>query len=133
LEKSFNYKIRIAGRLCTIKGTIDRIDETANGIKIVDYKTGSPKDKLLFDDKEQLLIYQKAAADIFAKPVEALAFYYLENNSEMEFVGTAAELEKIGTKIVNTINDINKGEFPPKPSLLCGYCDFKNICEYRKI
>ena len=35
--------------------------------------------------------------------------------------------------VLRKINlEINKGEFPPRPSLLCKYCDFKSICEFRK-
>jgi CRISPR/Cas system-associated exonuclease Cas4 (RecB family) len=50
----------------------------------------------------------------------------------MEFLGTDEELIKIKEKIVTTISEIKKGEFPPKPSPLCRYCDFFDICEFRK-
>ena len=29
------------------------------------------------------------------------------------------------------INEIKKGEFPPKTGPLCNYCDVKEICEFR--
>jgi DNA helicase-2/ATP-dependent DNA helicase PcrA len=132
LEKGFNFKVRVDGDLFTIRGVMDRIDEKSGKIKIVDYKTGSPKEKLTFDDKYQLLIYQLAAHDLFQQEIESLSFYYLNDNSEAEFLGNEKELEKTEEKIGETIGAIKKGEFPPKPSVLCKFCDFSNICEFRK-
>jgi RecB family exonuclease len=112
---------------------IDRIDLVAdNKIKIIDYKTGNPKEKLTFEEKEQLLIYQLAAEEVFKEQVGSLAFYYLENNQEIEFLGTPDELDKVRGKIVETIEEIKKGDFTATPSPLCKYCDFFDICEFRK-
>jgi CRISPR-associated protein Cas4 len=134
LEKGFRLKVKTGEEIFTIRGVIDRIDETSGGkIKIIDYKTGRPKEKLSFEDKEQLLLYQLAARELFSREVAAVAFYYLENNTEVEFLGTVEELKKMEEKIVNTIRGIQKGEFPPKPGPLCKYCDFAAICEFRQI
>ncbi|MDD5071131.1 MAG: UvrD-helicase domain-containing protein [Patescibacteria group bacterium] len=139
LEKGFNSKVRVGNELYTVRGVMDRIDEInghrSNGagkIKIIDYKTGTPKDKLSLDEKYQLLIYQLAAEELFRQKVDSLAFYYLDNNTEVEFLGSQDELDKTKEKIINTIAAIKKGEFPPKPSALCQFCDFKDICEFRK-
>jgi len=108
---------------------IDRVDEFEDGFKIIDYKTGNPKEKLTLNDKKQLLIYQLAAGQIFAKPIKKLSFYYLDNNSEIEFLGTEKELEKVESQVVETIENINSGDFSAKPGRLCKYCDFNGICE----
>ena len=131
-EKGFNIKLSGDGDLYTVKGTIDRIDKEDGKIKIVDYKTGKPKNKLSFDEKEQLLLYQIAAKDLFREEIASLVFYYLEDNSEIEFLGADKDLEKVARKVVDTIESIKKGEFPPKPSQLCRVCDFFDICEFRK-
>jgi DNA helicase-2/ATP-dependent DNA helicase PcrA len=133
LEKGFHFKITVDNKLYTIRGAIDRVDSVGDGIKIIDYKTGKPKEKLTFAEKEQLLLYQLASSQIFEKQVDSLSFYYFDNNSEVEFLGTEKELEKIQDKIINTIRDINKCEFPSKPGPLCAFCDFKEICEFKKI
>jgi len=150
LEKGFNTKVKVGDELYTVRGVIDRIDEVdghrqgeaghrGNGasgtgkIKIIDYKTGNPKDKLIFEEKYQLLIYQLAAKEIFRQEIDCLAFYYLDNNTEVKFLGSEDELEKTKEKIVATIAEIKKGEFPPRPSALCRFCDFFEICEFRKI
>jgi DNA helicase II / ATP-dependent DNA helicase PcrA len=139
LEKGFNSKIRVGNELYTVRGVMDRIDEAAGHrqggagkIRIVDYKTGNPKEKLSLDEKYQLLIYQLAAEELFRQKIDCLIFYYLDNNTEVKFLGSQEELDKTKEKIVNTIAAIKKGEFPPKPSALCQFCDFKNICEFRK-
>ncbi|MDO8592258.1 MAG: UvrD-helicase domain-containing protein [bacterium] len=131
LEKNFNWKIVSGAEAYTVRGAIDRIDKIPSGLKLVDYKTGAAKNKLSFEEKEQLLIYQLAAGELFKEPVAALAFYYLEDNSEVEFLGTAAELEKVKAKIIETVKRIKAGQFPPRPGRLCSFCDYREICEFR--
>ena len=131
-EKGFNIKVPAGRESYTVRGAIDRIDEAEGKLKIIDYKTGRPKEKLNFADKEQLLIYQMAVRDLFAQEIDSLSFYFLENNTELEFLGTDSELEKVKEKIITTIQEIKKNKFPPKPSSLCRYCDFYDICEFRK-
>ena len=132
LEKGFNLKIQSDDEFYTVRGVIDRVDLIEGKLKIVDYKTGQPKVKLTFEEKEQLLIYQLAAKDFFREEVNSVAFYYLDNNSEVEFLGTDDELSKIKSKIVETIQGIKQGEFPAKPSPLCKFCDYFDICEFRQ-
>lgn len=137
LEKGFNIKIADKNSWNTICGVIDRIDQIidADGtskIKIIDYKTGQPKSELTFDEKEQLFIYQMAVEEIFRQPVANLSFYYLDNNTEVEFLGSAEDLAKAKIKISATIAKIKLGEFLPNPSQLCKFCDFKDICEFKK-
>ncbi len=132
LEKGFNIKLDSNGDLYTIRGMIDRIDEEEGKLKIIDYKTGTAKDKLSFNEKEQLLIYQLAVQDLFKQEIKSLAFYYLDNNSEIKFLGSQDELEKVKQKAITTIEEIKKAKFPPKPSKLCKYCDFFDICEFRQ-
>ncbi|MBU1164004.1 UvrD-helicase domain-containing protein [Patescibacteria group bacterium] len=128
LERPFNVRID----QYTLKGVIDRVDETKGGVEIIDYKTGKVKgDNPRAEDKEQLLIYQMAGKTLFDKPVKLLSYYYVEGNKKVSFLGTEKELEKLQNKIVKTIQEIKKGEFPPTPSQLCKWCDFRNICEYR--
>ena len=132
LEHPFNLKIKGQKQSYSLFGVVDRIDRLGEGLKIVDYKTGQPKTKLTAEEKEQLLIYQLAAQAVLKEPVKELAFYYLENNQEVSFLGSAKELDNLQVKIIGTIEEIKRGEFPPKPSQLCHYCDFRDICDYRE-
>lgn len=133
IEKDFNLAINVEGEVCRIKGAMDRIDETKEGkVKIIDYKTGSPKQKHSFRQKQQLFLYQWAAQELFKREVYSVAFYYLEDNTEYEFRGSDKEIEKTKKNFRETIKKIKKGEFTPQHSPLCKYCDFRNICEYSK-
>jgi len=91
------------------------------------------KKNLSADDKEQLLIYQLAAKEAVQKPVEKLTFHYLEENEKQTFLGTEKDLEKLKEKIISSIREIEKGEFKAKPSILCQFCDFRDICEFRQL
>ena len=129
LEKGFTIKLAPE---VAIRGAIDRINEVNGGLKLVDYKTGNPKKKLEAEDKEQLLIYQLAAEQILRQPVKELAYYYFDNNSELAFLGSDKELEKLKEKIIATVGEIKQGEFPPRPSeTTCKWCDFSGICDFR--
>ncbi len=135
LERPFNLKLADGAEEYTIKGVIDRIDTLDGGIEIIDYKTGAGKTQNNFavEDKEQLLIYQLAAQQVLSEKVKKLSFYYVEPGNKVSFLGTEKELANIKKKMICTVNEIKKGKFPPKPSLMCQWCDFNRICEYRAL
>ncbi|OGL95154.1 hypothetical protein A2348_02420 [Candidatus Uhrbacteria bacterium RIFOXYB12_FULL_58_10] len=130
LEQDFTLKIGDA----VIKGRIDRVDAVDGGVEIIDYKTGTPKEdgKLDASDKEQLLLYQMAAKNIFGlKPVK-LTYHYLEDNSQVSFIGDEKDLLRLQEKILDRVNGIRRSNFGPTPGFHCKYCDFADICEYRQ-
>ncbi len=123
LEMPFNLKVADY----TLYGVIDRIDQADDGVVIIDYKTGSSKEK---PEKEQLLIYQIAAEEVLhAKPKE-LTYYYLEDGKKASFLGSEKELKEQKEKIIEEIEKIKNSEFEPTPGWQCQYCDFKDICDF---
>ena len=130
LEKGANIKIGDY----SLYGVFDRVDVDKDGAwEMMDYKTGKPKsDKITFEDKKQLLIYQIAAQEVFKVPVKALTFYYLTNNTSVSFVGTDKELDKTKKWILDTIAKILTGDFTATPGFMCGTCDFNKICPFAK-
>ncbi|PIU01469.1 hypothetical protein COT68_03045, partial [bacterium (Candidatus Torokbacteria) CG09_land_8_20_14_0_10_42_11] len=137
IEKAFRLKI---GEDIVI-GRIDRIDEVEGGVAIVDYKTGSARELkyLARENKEQLLLYQLALQELGAKDFSPLlvpknlSFYYFENNQAVSFLGKDKDLEKLKSRIAEIISRIKSADFTPTPGFQCKYCDFKEICEYRKL
>lgn len=128
LEMPFNLKI--GGH--TLRGVIDRIDEISDGVEILDYKTGTAKNELALEDKEQLLIYQLAAEEVFKLTPRQLTYYYLNNGKKKSFLGTEKEKTRIKEKILAEIEKIKISDFKPTPGWQCAFCDFKNICEFAK-
>ena len=126
LEMPFNMKI---GEY-TLYGVIDRIDETKEGATIIDYKTGNYKDKLSLDDKEQLLIYQIAAEEVFKIKPKELIYYYLNEGKSASFLGSEKEIAQLKEKILAEIEEIKKSDFKATPGWQCSFCDFKDICDF---
>ncbi len=130
LERSFHF---LLGGIKVI-GKIDRVDTMENGlVRLVDYKTGSPKEKLATEDKQQLLMYQ-AAMEALGEKVGALCYHYLDDSTIQEFIGTPEEVEEIKKDIQQVVEAIRISDFTATPSSrICGNCDFKGICEFRAV
>lgn len=130
IEKAF--RLKIGGEVLT--GRIDRVDEVDGGVAIVDYKTGEAKERLTRDQRTQLLLYQLAAEEVLRLKPQKLTFYFFKNNQEISFLGSDKELAKLKTNISATIQKIKSSAFKPTPNpFICKYCDFREICEYRKL
>ena len=130
------FKIKVGAYV--MHGRIDRVDQLPDGsLEIIDYKTGQSKEKLIGDDKDQLLLYQIAAETLPAYhtlgKTSKLTFYYLNDNLRTSFVGASRDLEKLREKLVNTIQSIEAGKFTATPNqFVCQHCDFRDMCEYRQ-
>lgn len=131
IEKGFTLKL---GEV-VVKGRIDRIDRLADGLEVIDYKTGSPKSKLEWDDRRQLVLYAMAVEQCFpeAPPVKKLTYYYLNSNQIVSFEPTEKDKDKLRDLIVETCQKIEQSDFAPEPDIMkCKYCDFKDICPAAK-
>ncbi|MBN1872284.1 MAG: ATP-dependent helicase [Candidatus Omnitrophica bacterium] len=121
LEKKFT--IELGGR--PFKGYIDRIDELEDGkVEIIDYKTGkSEKESTI-----QLDLYAIAAAEKLGLDVGKLSFYYISTNKKRTFARSFEDLEKTKSKVSDVISKIESGEFQPKLSYMCKFCDYQILC-----
>jgi len=101
-----NFKLGIGEYLFT--GKIDRADQGPGGLLIVDYKTGSGKNRPLAKvDKEQLLIYQWAANEFLKEQVRELQYWYLrEGIDKKSFIGTEKQIEDVKVGLAGTIEKI---------------------------
>ncbi|MBI3572782.1 MAG: UvrD-helicase domain-containing protein [Candidatus Kerfeldbacteria bacterium] len=139
VEQPFNLKVEEF----VINGSIDRVDELSKNkktgqarVKLVDYKTGKFKDKFEKEDKYQLLIYMLAAQDpnILNAEVEELQYYFLDENKDNTLKPTQKDTDAAKEWVVDSIKKIRSGDFRPTPSkIVCSFCDFKEICEFRAI
>lgn len=121
----------------SLKGKIDRVDDLPDGtVAIWDYKTGEAKasEDLEAGDKEQLRIYQCALEEKGIK-VSKLGYIYVRSMETAEVTPLDGD-EKIDftEKLLDRMNAILISHFEPNPSpFVCRYCDFRNICEFRKL
>lgn len=131
LEQGYTYKIEEV----ILKGRIDRIDAFEDGIEIIDYKTGTPKTEKTLErsDKEQLWLYQLAAKDVLKLNPRKLTFVYLEDGSQVSFLGSEKDLDQLRHDVVERVTRIRTSAFNATPGYHCRHCDFADICEYRQL
>ncbi|MBI5076977.1 ATP-dependent helicase [Candidatus Falkowbacteria bacterium] len=132
IEHPFNLKIGDY----TFAGRIDRIDELENRqVEIIDYKTGEAKgDNLAAEDKRQLLLYQIAVEELLRLNLNRLFYYYLDAGVKIPFIGEEADKKSLKERFVQNVKKIENNEFAPTPAeFICRYCEFRGICEYKKI
>ncbi|PIR03391.1 MAG: hypothetical protein COV60_00570 [Candidatus Magasanikbacteria bacterium CG11_big_fil_rev_8_21_14_0_20_43_7] len=121
------FKIKVGSY--TISGKIDRVDQRPDGsLAIIDYKTGEPKETLSSDDKQQLLLYQKAASELpryrNLGAVSELTYYYVADDIEMSFLGKEKDLEKFEDKVIKTLDTMHATDFRHiTREDGCGRCD----------
>jgi DNA helicase II / ATP-dependent DNA helicase PcrA len=124
-EKSFDIKvndIRVTGR-------VDRIDDLGdNTVRIVDYKSGTPKDQEKAKRSIQLSIYALAAKEAWGYDAQKLVLYNLEDQSEAEATRDAAELDAARERVRKVAESIAAGDFHAKPGQNCSYCDYRELC-----
>jgi DNA helicase-2/ATP-dependent DNA helicase PcrA len=131
------FKIKLGDYF--LHGRIDRIDQLTDGsLEIIDYKTGTSKQKVVGEEKDQLLIYQIATTQLpqfsLMGKTSKLTFFYLNDNSKVSFLGSSEEIEGLKTKLLENILEIKKGNFSATPNpFTCSFCQFKDICEYRTL
>lgn len=136
-----------AGRRMRLRGTVDRVDLTADGgLVVIDYKGGSkrPFDKLEQNPLEngrrlQLPLYARAVAERLGRNGSRTGLYWLTKANELKRIdlddGLESELEEAVGAALDGIGD---GVFPGVPGEVvgwprlsfenCKYCDFDRIC-----
>lgn len=90
-------------------GKIDRADETPEGLKIIDYKTGKPPKTKSDEDTDQLRIYQLAARDFLKEKTHSMAYWYLEGDAWKEVeTATPDEMLHLEEHLLDTMKKITE-------------------------
>lgn len=117
-----------------LRGFVDRIDVAPTGeVRIVDYKTGrapgeAMESKALFQMKFYALVLLRTRGIV---PTQ-LRLLYLASETVLTYAPDEAEL----LRFERTLSALWKailaagveGDFRPKPSRLCNWCDHKALC-----
>lgn len=118
-------------------GKIDRIDRLPDGTyRIVDYKTGKAKSEDFLRKYDlQLAAYSVIARRQFG-PVSRCVMLYLEAEQEVGFEPNREWLASKEEEIRLLLDAIEEeqsrpdgpAKFPPTPNVLCGWCDYRELC-----
>jgi putative RecB family exonuclease len=130
IEQRVAFPLDAAGRY-QVRGVVDRIARARDGaIEIHDYKTGRyvPSQESLDRDR-QLALYQIGVeASHGASPVR-LVWHYLLRDHVRVSTRTPAQLDRLRADTMALIDRIeSESEFAPRPSALCSWCEFREIC-----
>lgn len=117
-----------------LRGIVDRVDVAPNGaVRVVDYKTGrSPRpgfeSSALFQMRFYAYVIQKERGVLPA----LLQLVYLGDQQVVRHAPSEAEMvtfEQRVRSIWSGIEDTARsGDWRPRPSKLCGWCSFKDLC-----
>jgi putative RecB family exonuclease len=133
LEQRVSFALDASGAY-RVQGVIDRVvrarDEQRT-IEIHDFKTGKwvPSQKELDRDR-QLALYQIGVAEKYGadQPIR-LVWHYLLRDQVRTSTRTPEALAELRTQTIQLIDAIRAEEkFEPRPSALCGWCEFAEIC-----
>jgi RecB family exonuclease len=116
-----------------VAGFIDRIDREAPGVyRVVDYKTSKDPKYL---DKFQLAVYACAVKDMYPDAHTIHGSYVLLKHKSkfLSWTFTEKDFEETTNKIIQTGEDIISGRsWAKKPSALCRFCDYYELCQEKK-
>lgn len=142
-------ELRITGNVgkVPVMGFLDRLDvataKAADGSMIPvnyisDYKTGkapAPDDRFMEDKFFAMVVYAIVLKQMRGIDTNVLRLLFLENGSKdtiRRMVLTPKMIAKVTTIMESTWESINscytKDEFNTNKNVLCGWCDFKQIC-----
>jgi DNA helicase-2/ATP-dependent DNA helicase PcrA len=132
IERDFRFTL---GR-DQVVGRWDRIDERAEGIVLVDYKTAPVEDPEKAEERArndlrdgQLGLYALAYQEMFG---------VLPARAELHFIGPGTvgagevkpeHLERARERVAKAAAGIRSAQFPPRPDQRnCGYCPYSRFC-----
>lgn len=116
-----------------LRGVLDRLDVGPGGeVRVVDYKTGgapgeSCEGTALFQLKFYALLFWRTRG-----VVPQLRLVYLRDAVTLTYTPDAGELDRFERTVLALWAAIRRalptGDFPPSPSRVCEWCDFRELC-----
>lgn len=117
-----------------LRGVIDRIDVAPTGeVRIVDYKTGkAPRPEYAEGALFQMKFYALVIWRLKGVVPRRLQLVYLGSGDIMTYDPVVADLERVERKLLALWDAIRlateTGEWRPRPTKLCGWCDHQAVC-----
>ncbi|MFI6518915.1 RecB family exonuclease [Spirillospora sp. NPDC050679] len=117
-----------------LRGFIDRVDVAPSGdVRIVDYKTGAaPRADFEARALFQMKFYALVVWRLHGRVPRLLQLMYLGNGEVLRYEPDEADLRATERKVEALWQAIRRamdtGEWRPRPSRLCDWCDHKERC-----
>ncbi|MFJ4742958.1 RecB family exonuclease [Streptomyces sp. NPDC088775] len=117
-----------------LRGVIDRIDVAPTGeVRIVDYKTGkAPRPEYAEGALFQMKFYALVIWRLKGVVPRRLQLVYLGSGDILTYDPVVADLERVERKLLALWDAIRlateTGEWRPRPTKLCGWCDHRSVC-----
>jgi PD-(D/E)XK nuclease superfamily len=108
-----------------VRGRIDVVLPRPNdGLEVVDFKSGSSREREEMDARLQLPLYAMAVGGRYQKRPEELAYtyYFLADNGEVSFSPTSESFEMLGTRVDSVMRAIEDERFEPAAGCRCFAC-----------
>ena len=117
----------------TIRGILDRMEETSEGLVITDYKTGkAPPERYALPAFFALKIYALLIRKRTGRTPDLLKLLYLTGPTVYTLPVNERQLEAMERQLEALWGAINRAienqNFPPRPSKLCDWCAFQDRC-----
>jgi DNA helicase-2/ATP-dependent DNA helicase PcrA len=129
VEREFGFTLG----LDRVRGRFDRVDETPDGLVIVDYKSSDVTDQKKADQRAkeslQLKIYALAQHEMTGRLPARVELRFLESGLVGRHTPTDADLAKAREAIAEAARGIRRREFEATPEYqACRYCPYNQIC-----
>jgi putative RecB family exonuclease len=117
-----------------LRGVIDRVDVAPTGeVRIVDYKTGkAPRPEYAEGALFQMKFYALVVLRLKGVLPRRLQLVYLGSGEVVTYDPVPGDLERVERKLLALWEAIEQatatGEWRPRPSKLCGWCDHQALC-----
>lgn len=127
------------GPIC-VRGAIDRLDEQPDGLRVVDYKTGSTfthrGESRVYDGGRRLqhVLYCQVASQRMGQPADRMEFHFPTRRGENTIkVYMQDDLRHGGDLIAVLLKGMSNGWFPATDdSNDCRFCDYQAVCDVRE-
>ena len=133
-----NQKLPLAAELAfevqagdyRLAGIVDRLDESEQGLIVVDFKSGtrkpSPKD---LDEDLQFTIYAFAIEQMMGRPVEKVVHCHLRTGDCFNTHRTSDHFAWLLDEVLPFVaGGVARGEFAPRSGYWCNWCDYRELC-----
>ena len=117
-----------------VRGIVDRLERAPNGaLVITDYKTGrAPRESDVGNKMRQLEMYAYMVRALRGELPSRMRLMYLKDKVVLEQQPTESSMKFLEKRTIALFDAIERactnGNFPPKRSGLCNFCNFKQWC-----